>query len=222
MIPGISQLLRVSLRTKDTVESQDTYKSRVDNVLDQSLLIEVPLSEKNGKSMAYSAGIEITVFYFGLDGSKYIFPSRVLSRKNEDVPLWEIALPRLEDIERIQRRNYLRIPAMLELSLKSLTRGIQFLARTVDVSGGGVAFTCKKEYRMVQGERFQCWLAIPFRQGMEHAPFIAKVVRIVPPKEDMDHQTIMLMISVIKEPEREKIIRYCFERQLELRKKGVL
>ncbi|MEW9669719.1 flagellar brake protein [Ammoniphilus sp. 3BR4] len=222
MIPGISQLIRISIRTKNEGEARTTYKSRVDNVLEDSLLVEVPLSEQNGKAMAFSPGLEITVFYFGIDGSKYIFPSVVLSRKNEEVPMWELALPRLEDIQRNQRRNYLRISATLELSLRILNGKMHFLARTVDVSGGGVAFTCKPEYRIKQGEIFQCWLAIPYRQGMEHAPFTAKVVRVVPPKEKGEHQSIMLMILEIREPEREKIIRYCFERQVELRKKGLL
>ncbi|WP_134698941.1 flagellar brake protein [Ammoniphilus sp. YIM 78166] len=222
MFPGISTVVRIYISSAGDIEPQDIYKSRVDNLLSESLMIEVPLHEQNGRPMAYSPGQEITMFHFAIDGSKFILPSRILSRVIDGVPLWEVALPPSDAIQRIQRRNYLRIPASLELSLKSLAKKNHFLARTLDVSGGGVAFTCKTDFRIDHGERLACWLAIPTKQGMEHASFIAKVVRVVPPKEEGEQQAISLMITEIRELDREKIIRYCFDRQVELRKKGVL
>lgn len=222
MFPGISTVVRILISTASADEPQDIYKSRVDNVLSRSLMIEVPLHENNGRPMAYSPGQEITLFHFGIDGSKYILPSRILKRVNDDVPLWEVALPHPDSIQRIQRRNYLRVPASLELALRSLSKTNHFLARTLDVSGGGIAFSCKSDLRVDHGERFACWLAIPTKQGMDHASFTAKVVRVVPPKREGEHQAISLMILETRELDREKIIRYCFDRQVELRKKGVL
>ncbi|MBP1933480.1 flagellar brake domain-containing protein [Ammoniphilus resinae] len=54
MIPGISTLLRMNMLTKDQAEAKKTYKSRVADIGEGFLAIEVPLDEETGKMVRWN------------------------------------------------------------------------------------------------------------------------------------------------------------------------
>lgn len=223
LTPGISDVIRMNILTEDQSEASKTFKSRVEGVRDNSLIIEIPLDESNGKLRAFSIGTELNCYYWGPDGSRYLFRSIVLSRENSDFPTLTISFPPQERIQRIQRRNYLRVPATIEVAVKGTGDKLyHFIAKTVDVSGGGIAITCKDQYQILVGNLLDCWIVVPLRSGLEYIPFTGRVVRVTPPKVPGGNQTVSIMYKQIKEPDRERIIRFCYERQMAMRAKGIL
>lgn len=223
LTPGISDIIRMSILTEDRSEANKTFKSRVEDVQENSLTIEIPLDENNGKVRAFPIGTELSCYYWGPDGSRYLFRSTVLRRENGDFPTITISFPPKESIQRIQRRNYLRVPASVEVAVKGTGEKLyHFIAKTQDVSGGGIAISCKEQYLIQVGNLLNCWMVVPLRSGLEYIPFVGKVVRVTQPKVPGGEQTVSLMFKQIKEPDREKLIRYCYERQRAMRAKGIL
>jgi len=64
----------------------------------------------------------------------------------------------------------------------------------------------------------ECWVLLPYKNGtIEHAFFKPEVVRVK--KLESGRYQVMAKFIEISDSERQKIIRYCFERQLEFRKR---
>ncbi|WP_027417466.1 flagellar brake protein [Aneurinibacillus terranovensis] len=221
MLPKIGQMVRFQLQTLNEEESKRVYKSRVADMTDDEFAIEIPTNEQTGRSAFIPVKAKIHLWYFSDDGSKYEFTTIVTGRKNDNIPLLVIQQP-VGTIARTQRRNYLRVPAALEIALKRVNESaIHFLARTVDISGGGLSFLCEESIKLKTGDLFSCWITLPIQGGIQHACFTGEVVRIDLPRESGLPQSISLKFKEIQEPERQKIILYGFERQRFLRQKGV-
>lgn len=94
--------------------------------------------------------------------------------------------------------------------------GGQFLAKTDDVGGGGVSFHLAAGSSDCGRGILSCWILIPFKNGsVEHVPFEGEVVRV---KElPTNRSIVMLKFNQIADMERQKLIRYCFERQFDFR-----
>lgn len=91
------------------------------------------------------------------------------------------------------------------------------------MSGGGLSFTCEESYRLKEKDALQIWLSLPSKTGhVFHAFAVMEIVRIKPAAEKGLHQWVSGKFVQISEADRAKVVRACYERQLELRKKGVL
>ncbi|MDF2964318.1 MAG: glycosyl transferase, partial [Paenibacillus sp.] len=94
----------------------------------------------------------------------------------------------------------------------------QFIAMTDDVGGGGISFICDGYIPLASQQIVSCWLLAHYRNGqIEHIPFKGELVRIKP--LETGKQQVMMRFAEISDRDRQKIIRYCFERQLDFRKR---
>jgi c-di-GMP-binding flagellar brake protein YcgR len=213
------------LQQRVSIEDEPlTYKARVADLSEQYISIEMPLGEKTGKIGFFPEGCEIEVWFYTQDGSKYFFPSSVLGRRKERIPLTLLTHPIKEDINRTQRREFLRVPCYEEVAIHPLRAGnfAPFLAKAIDLSGGGLAFVLPKLPGFPEGSEVRWWLSLPLKSGsILHPSGVGKIVRIIEPAEKGLPYRFPLEFSDILETDRQKIIKYCFERQLEIKKKGI-
>jgi c-di-GMP-binding flagellar brake protein YcgR len=213
------------LQQKVSTEDENiTYKARVADLSDQYISIEMPLGEKTGKIGFFPEGCEVEVWFYAQDGSRYFFLSSVLGRRKERIPLTLLTHPVEEDIERTQRREFLRVPCYEEVAIHPLTKGefTPFLAKTIDLSGGGLAFVLPRKPEFPEGSQMKWWLSLPLKSGpILHPSGLGKIVRIIEPAEKGMPYRFPLEFTDVMETERQKIIKYCFERQLEIKKKGI-
>ncbi|WP_219836511.1 flagellar brake protein [Paenibacillus sp. R14(2021)] len=217
MLPTINQFLYLQVASSDEKEAALEYKSRIADISDDELLIEVPILEGTGRYKRLFLGDELSACFFTEEGVKHFFNTHVLGFKEDGVKLIRIRKPELESITKIQRRHFLRVAAELEIAIK-LSSHVSFIGITDDVGGGGISLLADAKWPIVQGTELDCWLLIPYRNGtVDHAQFRAEVVR-VKPLENGKNQ-IMAKFSSILDTERQRIIRYCFERQLDFRKR---
>ncbi|MBG9736067.1 flagellar brake protein [Paenibacillus alvei] len=214
MLPNVNDTLYVQLIREKTEGL--TYKARVTEVNEQLLWMEIPLSEETGKYGLFSNGDELDIYFSQSDGTKWNFRSQVMGRRQDTIPMMSIRKPEPHWLTQMQRRNYLRIQAFLEMAIRT-TDGVKFLALTEDISGGGLSFTTDFKWGLRESQVLQCWIAVPFRNGsIEHVPFTGHIVRVQPMEEH--RQLVMLKFEQIANVEQQRLIRYCFERQLDLRK----
>ena len=179
--------------------------------------MEIPLTVSTGKLKRLHLGDQLSVYFLSEGGVKNYFNSEVIGFREETIRLVLIKSPEPESITKVQRRNYLRMPAELEVAVK-LQNKLQVTAMTDDVGGGGVSFICEGHIPFKSKEIISGWLLLPYKNGtIDHMQFKAEVVRL----KTLETGRLLVMCSFteITDAERQKVIRYCFERQLDFRKK---
>ncbi|WP_010494949.1 flagellar brake protein [Paenibacillus elgii] len=217
MLPKVNQTLFIQINSIDEEEAKQEYKSRIAGVSDAYISMEVPMNDKSGKLKRLYPGDELSVYFITEGGVKNYFISSVLGFSDDVIRLVLIKKPDPESITKVQRRNFLRVPAILEIAVK-FSEQLQFVSLTDDVGGGGISFLCEGYVPVESGHTVECWLLVPFKNGqIEHVPFKSEIVRV---KElETGKKQVMMRFSEITDRDRQKIIRYCFERQLDFRKR---
>lgn len=215
MFPKVNDLVYIQVASADKSNEEKECKSRIADVEEESFLIEVPIESGSGRIKKLYIGDELSVYFLTESGVKNYFNTYVLGFADDVVQLVRIRKPEPETITKIQRRHFLRVVAELEIALQ-MKDGVRFVTHTEDVGGGGVSFSCSSVFNLVQGDQLFCWLLIPFKNGsIDHAPFEAEVVRTK--KLDAGRTMVMLKFVSISDLERQKLIRYCFERQFDFK-----
>ncbi len=182
---------------------------------EEAFLIEVPMQENNGRLKKLFIGDELSVYFLTEGGIKNYFNTHVIGFKEDVIRMVKIRKPAADSIFKIQRRSFFRVNAELELAVKDAL-GSRFLVRTEDIGGGGTSFLSDAKVQLEVGGKLFCWLMIPYRNGsMEHVNFEGEIVRIK--TLETGRNLVMLKFASITDSERQKIIRYCFERQFDFR-----
>ncbi|CAM4316122.1 flagellar brake protein [Saccharibacillus endophyticus] len=191
---------------------ENEHRSRISEIEEQSLLVEIPM--RGGRMSRLRLGEELSVHHMTEDGVKYYFTSHVLGYHDDSIPLMRISKPLPEEISKIQRRHYLRVPAKVEIAV--LAPKFHFTAITSDLSGGGLSFTSPNEHDLHMNQEVDGWILLAFKSGsIDHVRFSGEVLRVKEPGTGLN--TVSVHFSQIADTERQKVIRYCFERQLDFR-----
>jgi c-di-GMP-binding flagellar brake protein YcgR len=218
MLPKVNAILFLQVASLDEAESQEEHKARIADINAEQITMEIPINVKTGRFKRLYSGDQLSIYYLTEGGVKNYFNSEVIGfSEAEAIRLVLIKSPEPEQITKVQRRSFLRVPAELEIAVK-LQNKLQITAITDDVGGGGVSFICDGHVPIKDKEIVTCWLLLNFKNGsIDHMPFSAQVVRIK--SLETGKQLIMCSYVEIADHERQKVIRYCFERQLDFRKK---
>lgn len=222
--PQVGQILRMNLVTLQKDKAKQVYKTRVSDIIGDVLAIEVPIEEDTGRGYRIPEGMEISIWFMGEDGSRYDFRSAISGYRTDNIPVLLLKLPPIQEVNRTQRRNYLRVDTQLEISVKAAdsVRNYHFLARTSDISGGGLSFTCSDQYQLKDHDKLSIWIVIPLKNGtIMHAQAEGEVTRLKKLEDVPQTQWVSVKFVNINESDQSKVVRACYERQLELRKKGI-
>jgi c-di-GMP-binding flagellar brake protein YcgR len=215
LYPKINEHLYIQVASSDTAEAEIEYKSRIADIEDNAFLIEIPMQVNNGRLKKLFMGDELSVYFITEGGIKNYFNTHVVGFKEDVIRMVRVRKPEVESIFKIQRRSFLRVSSELELAVKD-TLGSRFLVRTDDIGGGGTSFISDAKVKLAVSDKLSCWLLLPYRNGsMEHANFEGEIVRMK--QLENGRNLVMLKFSSISDAERQKIIRYCFERQFDFR-----
>jgi len=217
----INQIIRLNL------EKTGDYplKARVADLTSNTFTIEIPINEKTGNLEPLPEGAVIMVWYQDEALGQYSFITKVIGIKKEKVPFLILEMPNKNQIERIQRRGYLRVPVKVEASYKLISHEeIDWnIVHVIDLSGGGLQFILPTPNLAKKGEEIECWLILPFKNGsIEHIKFLGEIVRAIKPNEESQVYWVSVKFTNIKEAMRAKIIRFVYERQVQLRNKGII
>ncbi|MNJ30514.1 Flagellar protein YcgR [compost metagenome] len=215
MFPNVNDLLYIQVASADGKDIDKEYKSRIADTEEDTLLIEVPIESGSGRIKRLYMGDELSVYFLTEQGVKNYFNTYVLGFADDIVQLVRIRRPELETITKVQRRHFLRVVAKLDIAVK-LKDDTRFVSLTEDVGGGGVSFLADSKYKLSEGEQLYCWLLLSYKNGsIDHVPFEAEIVRTK--KLETGRTMAMLKFVSISDMERQKLIRYCFERQFDFK-----
>ncbi|MGE5371339.1 MAG: flagellar brake protein [Solirubrobacterales bacterium] len=217
----IKENLRIEIRTSE--EMRVGLASRVEEVRRGSMIVAHPT--KQGVPAFLHPGQKVFIDYMVKDDS-YHFETTIIARRREPIPVLEIAMP--AQIEKKQRRNYLRFHYNIPIKFRLLESEDDLLTcipeedmmdgQTVDISGGGSQFVT--HHVVTAGQLLEVHFQLPNRRPLA---LVVKVIRSVPDETGPNPKyTVASMFDRIKESHQDIIISFIFEKQRELRKKGLL
>lgn len=212
-------------------EYKGTYSSRIEE--DNGGVLGIAIPSKQGHLLPLPVG----TWFIGKIAQKsnlYIFKTHITNVSlKQNVPTWTIAKP--AEIEKVQRREFVRIDVRLPVFIKILVEGEKNLsiggknysakeleskeweATVKDISGSGARIITK--LKISAGTNM--FLTLPLPDGSVFRT-LAQVKRSELVNPDLGIYWIGVHFLGITERERDQIIRFIFKKQVELRKRSLL
>lgn len=183
------------------------YPSRIEFVNEDTLWFAAP--QERGTLVPVSLGEVLEVYIIG-ENEVFFFEGKVRDRvKRGNIAYVVFDMP--ETVVRKQRRNYVRFDAVLPVLLRAEDR--TFAGTTKNISGGGMLVQLR-ESRDVFTPHEELFFLLSL-DGRDIAGR-ARVVRKDAPG------LYAFQFTEIADQDREGIIKYIFQKQIELRRKGLL
>ncbi|GAB6152484.1 flagellar brake protein [Desulfosporosinus burensis] len=194
-------------------EYEGTYRTRIEEVGERILAVGAPYEHGEVVPLREETKIKLT---FWDESAAYSFKGKIMQRVAVPVPIFILELP--DSIDKVQRRNFVRVPAVFPVTFRMVTReGLSDIhkAMMLDLSGGGMRFSTKE--RVENKSILYAHLTLP--NGELQTP-----VRVCRAEwmENTQRYRISVEFHDLSERERDKIIRCVFDIQRAMRKKGLV
>jgi c-di-GMP-binding flagellar brake protein YcgR len=211
MLLSINEMVFIEKIDEENIK----YKTRVADIQSDYFSVEVPINIKMGTFKRLKDGEKVAVSYVGEGGIQFQFFSTVIRSSTENILTFHLQKPEPKSIKKIQRREYLRVPLNVNLSIEH--HGSKLMITSKDISGGGVSFV-DHQHRFAEQDQVSGEVIIKFKNGKQkNVLFRGTVTRMTPINNEV--KVAVIEFTEINEVQRNYIIRFCFERQLELHKK---
>lgn len=209
---GIGTILQLKrMNSNDETE----YKSKVLDIVDHTVMIDYPSDVVTEKTAFFLDGTEFHCTFIDEMKVSYRFQTHIKGRRKTGIPMLEILYPGDRHLEKIQRREFVRVDANLDVAVE-VDQVVQTFV-TSDISAGGIAVNLKDSKFIKEQALVQLLIVLPFsHREIEYARCDAKVVRIW---EQSERRIASIEFLNLSDAERQKITQFCFERQLLIRKK---
>ncbi len=205
-------------KIEDNQEYKDKYKTKITELNEQSIFIQLPINERTSKTDYLHIGSVLIAKVVLENGTVYQFPTKIIEHTVKKVPMIELKRPLDDEFKKIQRRAYVRVEMITDILVK-LHENEPFTKATMsNVSGGGMSAILSNQINVRAGDILLCKFKLPLQNGEAEFEEECKLVRIGEAPDNF--QKLFLYFTNIRESERSKIIQFCFQKQLELRRKG--
>lgn len=194
-------------------EYKGKYRTRVDEVGQKVISVVVPYAQ--GQIVPLHEGATVEIVYWD-EISAYSIEAKIMQRIGVPVPV--LVLELTGNIHKVQRRNYVRVPAFYTFSFRVVTReGLSAAQKgdMLDLSGGGMRFRTKDQVE----NNSLIYTSLQLPNGELQTP--ARICRV---QQTEDGRAYMVSVEFyeISERERDRIIRCVFDLQRAMRKKGLV
>ncbi len=195
----------------------ERYKCKVVEFDENGLYIDYPIHMKTDKTIFLMDGTQLKASFVFNDQTVYMFDTEVLGRKKSKIPMVHIDFKGEDQLIKIQRRKFVRVDTSIDISL--MMKKKPFPTITEDISAGGCAVILNREIELAKDNQFPVLLVFPMQTGEYHYLEIdSRVVRLW---EKDKKRIASIQFIDLAESDRQIIMRYCFEKQLEMRRKGL-
>ncbi len=204
-------------------ENEEKFRCRLVDIRDNEFYIDYPISLTTNRAAFLLDGTQLKVTFVGNDGSSiYLFESEINGRVKKNIPMLILTYPGNNHLIKIQRRQYVRVETAVDIAIHPLE--FEFAPITTitdDLSAGGSAVLIPKEVSIKTDMRILAWLVLIMQNGDYHYMKLqSRIVRIIPFSETRNKVSIQFLD--VSNQERQLLLRFSFERQLEAKKKGLL
>lgn len=216
-LPVINQKLDVTILKGDQRSAFSTY---VADRTSHSLDLAHP--RVDGRLIAVSPGDLVHVEFAVRGAARVAFDTRVTELAEEGVPVIRVALPTASRIDRVQQRDFVRLETRIALTYSVLSfpdqavvpRGL-FQSHTRDLSANGGQVLCFDYYP--SGTQLDIYMEL--NGDLIH--LVGEVIRHISTDYNRQVWTGIRFVG-LAEKDRELLVRYVFNQQRELRRRGLL
>jgi c-di-GMP-binding flagellar brake protein YcgR len=203
----------------DNEYDKHEYMSRVENISeDGTIEALIPIYRNR---IIYIKNDSIVKVIVSREGAIYEFRAKVVSKIFGVIPL--LKLERISDISKIQRRDFYRLKIAKSIKVRKIINLKEkhfdeyVNATAIDISGGGLCFSSTKELD------FNDLIEVSIELSGKPITIFCKVLRRGIKDDDESNRFIYgVAYEKITEIERNIIMRFIFEEQRKLAKKGLI
>ncbi|NWO12281.1 flagellar brake protein [Virgibacillus sp.] len=208
--------LEVMQSKKKGSDKANQYRCKLIDKNEQYIFIDFPVNIKSKKTAVFAKGTVFEVTFVGDDEVIYKFRSKLITKIKGKIP--SLAIQKPDNVHRIQRRNFIRVETAVDVAVHSDQNLFPpFITVTNDVGAGGLSLIVPKN-QSILGEIAELWLVLPMSKGAFLYPNIR--AKLVHQKKENNKITIASFQFLTLDTKMEQfLIRFCFEKQREARKK---
>lgn len=204
--------------TNDRYE-EEQYRSKIIDIDDDFVYIDYPVNIKTLKTAFIMTNTAVTIIFTD-DRALFRVNTMIVKRIKDPTLALVIPKPKKSDLEKVQRREYVRIKTDVDIAIHSKKENVQpIITVTNDVSGGGASIIIPDSTTFEEEEIITLYMVLHSKEyGYQYLKTDARVIRYV-----MLHKvpTMSVEFKLEDEREREKIIQYCFDIERERRRKEI-
>jgi c-di-GMP-binding flagellar brake protein YcgR len=198
---------------KDFTKDSEKFKSKVVDIGDGFVMIDYPTHIETGRTAFFMDGTQLHVTFIDNAKMSYAFRTEVGGRLNKGIPMIKLSYPGDDQLIKIQRREFVRVESAIDIAVEKDGRFTQYVA--ADLSAGGVALTLLNADAFKENELLTLTIVLPFmNHEIKYVNADARVIRVW---KKEDRLIASLQFETINQIERQYVIRFCFERQLQNR-----
>ncbi|MEK5039273.1 flagellar brake protein [Sporosarcina sp. FSL K6-3457] len=197
----------------DFTKDSEKYKSKVIDMGDGFVMIDYPTHIKSGKTAFFLDGTQLLVSFINNKKMSYAFRTEVSGRLNKGIPMLKLSYPGDEQLIKIQRREFVRVETAIDIAVEKDGQFSNYVAE--DLSAGGVALNLPEKVPFGAEDIVTLTIVLPFmNKEIKYVKVNAKIIRIW---VKGGRRIASLQFEDIESIESQYIIRFCFERQLQMR-----
>ncbi|MDN4608752.1 flagellar brake protein [Sporosarcina highlanderae] len=198
---------------KDIEENNsEKFKSKVVDTGEGYVMIDYPVNIETNRTTFFIDGTKLQIS-FVQNNISYSFKTEVTGRANKDIPMLKVSYPGDKKLTKIQRREYVRVETAVDVAVDFGGTFHQYV--TDDISAGGIALNLGPKDSFEDGEKVRLTIALPFlNDEIKYIKTEAQAIRTWM-KNERAIASLQFLDTTPKD--RQNIIRFCFERQLQAR-----
>lgn len=202
-----------------TSKEPSEFKCKIIDMTDEGIVIDYPIHTVTGQTTYFGPNMYFNASFINKNDDVFQFKTKLIGKVNHTVPGIILDHPHKDEIEQVQRREYVRVPTAADVAIASVKHQFNsFTTVTTDMSGGGLSIVLPSNmYTEVDG-LCDLWIVLSGEANQYHyVKAKGKIVR--KHLKDNDIHTVSIEFTEISAKHRQNIIRYCFQKQREARQK---
>lgn len=212
----IGMPLSLEVHKDDDVEG---FRCKIVDFNEKYLYIDYPINNQTGRTGFFMEGTEFKASFVGKDQSVYWFETEVVARKKMNIPVIALTFPGIDQLIRVQRRRYVRVDSSVDVAITG--EDMSFTAVTHDISGGGLAFAKPLHANINERQHVELTFVLPMNSGEYfYVETEGMVVRVIEENRNQPSK-VSIEFDQLLQSHQQKIIQFCFEQQMHMRKKGL-
>ncbi|SFH49812.1 c-di-GMP-binding flagellar brake protein YcgR, contains PilZNR and PilZ domains [Tindallia magadiensis] len=207
----IGDKIDIEIENKRNPHDSKVLYSQVIEFSRSTIFIAVPMT----KGLEYPLRIKqkINIIFYNDKGVFSFLAECVAKKKVDQLDVFEIY--QLTEPQKKQRREYFRLRYMIKSTIKSLEKDTFSKGLTLDISGGGMKVLADKSFFI--GEKVESTLFLE-----EESVSVASIIIRSHKRTENNQFELGIKFNDIGEQTRNSIIAFIFQKQGELRKKGLI
>lgn len=194
-------------------DTNDVSRCKVVDIDAQFVYIDLPIHLGTDFIKDYPNNTELTLNYVEKN-VVFEFTSHIVKRTERTVPALVIALPDKDEIKRIQRREFVRVEAAIDVAVHcQASRFSPFTSVTKDISGGGASIILPPYVEIEKDQMIELYYVL--KSDNSDYNYLQSEAKIVSVRNENNIRTMSVEFIQNDERVEQKIILFCFDKQRE-------